>query len=997
MKRFRLLTALLIALLPAFGATAQSSFTFSGKVVDKSDGAPVEFATVVLSSGQWAVCDAKGSFTITKVAPGKTVVTVSCVGYAEDKREITVSKNILSYHIALSPDNLALEGAVVTAQDNSAAATTSRTIDKTALDHVQLMNVSSIAGLMPGGATTNPNLTSEQQFNIRASTAEEGNASFGTAVEVDGVRLSNNGSFGQFSSTSQMKGAATNNIASSNVESVEVITGVPSVEYGDMTSGVVKINTKKGKTPWTVTMSTSPNTKQISASKGFGLGESRSGASHGVLNASTEYTRSISEPMSPYTAYDRAQLSLTWSNLFNRGAFASTPLRFSAGVTGNVGGYDSAADPDQFKDTYTKTRDNVIRGNFNLNWLLSKSWITNLEMSGSISYSDKFSRENTNYSSAAGKVVLHGRESGYYIAKSYEEDPTGTVLIIPRGYWYNEMVEDNRPLTWKLGMKANWSRNIGRANNKVKAGADWTGDGNFGRGIYSTDFATAPSYREWLYCDKPFMHNLALYLEDNVMIPIGQGRLNLIAGLRQDNTFIRNTAYGNVSSLSPRFNAKYTVFSEKDRRKNFLKALAFRASWGVAVKLPSYSILYPTPTYYDRQVFASTTNSAGDSYVAYKITPRTIEYNADLRFQRNRQSEVGVEATLGGTKVSLAGFYNETVDAYTYEYAYSPHSYLYTDIQTLTGCPIAADDRSFSIDPVTGVVTVSDRTGGQPSVVLPGVTKNEFLSSAYAGNAQNPIRRYGLEWVVDFPRIKAINTTFRIDGNWYNYLSINTNPTPYYNSNILSSDGTPFKYYAIYYGDNTYSNGKRASNINTNLTVTTHIPRVRMILSFKVEASLLKFSQTLSERLDGTPRAYVLADRTDFLSTTSESIYEGEHYVIAYPDWYVSLDDPGTLRPFLEDYIAAVASGDNAKRGDLARLLATTSYKNVFLKDYISPYFSANVSVTKEIGDLASISFYANNFFNNLAQVRSTRTGNYNSVSSYVPAFYYGLTLRLKF
>ena len=995
---FRKLTILLLAaLLLPIGVQAQQLYTLSGTVVEKGGSEPVEFATVVLATGQWGVCDAKGAFTIAKVPAGKTTVTVSCVGYVEQKLEITVARNITNLKFSLPLDNLALEGAVVTAQESTNSATTSRTIDKTALDHVQLMNVSSIASLMPGGATTNPNLTSEQQFNIRGGSAESGNASFGTAVEVDGVRLSNNAAFGQFSSSSQVKGASTNNVASANVESVEVITGVPSVEYGDMTSGVVKINTKKGKTPWTVTMSTSPNTKQLSASKGFGLGEAASGASRGVLNASAEYTKSVSEPMSPYTAYDRAQLSMTWSNLFNRGALSSTPIRFSAGVTGNVGGYNSAADPDQFKDTYSKTRDNVIRGNFTLNWLLSKSWITNLEMNGSISYSDKQSRENTNYSSAVGKVVLHGREPGYFIAKSYEDDPTGTVLIIPRGYWYNEMVEDNRPLTWKLGLKANWARNFGSINNKVKVGADWTGDGNFGTGIYSPDLATAPSYREYPYCDKPFMHNLALYAEDNVMIPVGQGRVNLIAGIRQDNTFIRESHYGTVSSLSPRFNLKYTVFGEKGRKNAFLKALAFRASWGLAVKLPSYSILYPTPTYYDRQVFASTTNSAGNSYVAYKITPRTIEYNADLHFQRNRQSEVGVEATLGGTKVSLAGFYNETVDSYIYVNDFQPHDYLFTPTSSLSGCLIPADNRVFAIDPATGVVTVSDRTGALPSETVAGVIRHEFISSAHAGNAQHPLKRYGLEWVVDFPKIKPLNTTVRIDGTWYNYRALNTNLTAVYPSAQNSSDGTPFKYVGFYYGDSSYSNGRRTSNINTNLTVTTHIPRVRMILSLKVETCLLKYSQIISERLDGAQRTFVLSNRTAYLSTTDENIYQGEHYCISYPDYYISVDDPVTMRPFLDDYKAAVDAEDMAKISDLNKLLSVTSYTNTFLPDYISPYFSANISVTKEIGDLASVSFYANNFFNNLSQVRSSKSGNYESVTGYIPGFYYGLTVRLKF
>ena len=90
---------------------------------------------------------------------------------------------------------------------------------------------------LPGGATQSNTLTSEKRFDIRAASGESGNSSFGTAVEVDGVRLSNNASY------SDIKGVSTNNIASANVESVEVITGVPSVEYGDMGSGVVKINT----------------------------------------------------------------------------------------------------------------------------------------------------------------------------------------------------------------------------------------------------------------------------------------------------------------------------------------------------------------------------------------------------------------------------------------------------------------------------------------------------------------------------------------------------------------------------------------------------------------------------------------------------------------------------------------------------------------------------------------------------------------------------------
>jgi len=66
--------------------------------------------------------------------------------------------------------------------------------------------------------------------------------------------------------------------------------------------------------------------------------------------------------------------------------------------------------------------------------------------------------------------------------------------------------------------------------------------------------------------------------------------------------------------------------------------------------------------------------------------------------------------------------------------------------------------------------------------------------------------------------------------------------------------------------------------------------------------------------------------------------------------------------------------------------------------DKISPFAFANFSITKEIGDFASISFNAINFLNTMQLIKSTQT-NLNSslyATSYIPAFYYGLSLTLK-
>lgn len=982
--------------------TVAQTVTISGVIVDKATGDPVDFSTIQLeATEQWAVADMNGKFVIKNVPVGKNRVKVSCLGYVELVKIVEFSKDVTNLKFSLQADNLTLEGAVVTAQENANSATTSRTIDKTALDHVQVMNVADISALLPGGATKDPSLTSDQQIAIRAGSGESGSAAFGTAIEVDGVRLSNNASFTNSSLSGRsgsVAGASTNNIASSNIESVEVITGVPSVEYGDMSSGVVKINTRKGKTPWSVTMSTSPKTKQVSLSKGFGLGVSDRLGNLGVLNVSAEYTRSVSEPMSPYTSYDRKQLSVSYSNMYNRGALHDTPLHLTIGVAGNLGGLDNRSDPDKMLETFLTHRDNALRANLNLNWLLSKSWITNVELNASAVYSDKLQRENSLYTKTTTTMALHSAEQGYYINSDYTPGGNTDAVLLPKGTFYNIMALDDRPLSTKVTLKANWAKTAGNINNKVKVGVDWSTDKNFGVGEYTEDMSTAPSYRECRFCDVPAMHNIGAYLEDNFMLNIGRdAHLNLIAGVRNDNTVIPGSAYGVTSSLSPRFNAKYTAFTPRTRSREFLKEFSVRASWGVAVKQPSFAVLYPTPSYFDIGVFKSTADANNMVYEAYYVMPRTINYNPALRWQRNRQAEVGMEMNLGGNRISLAAFRTLTVDGYNRYTDYERFGYNLTTEASVQGLAIPAEDRVYSVSPVDGTITVSDRTGRLASVVAPNTPTKQFVSSYSEDNDDNPVKRYGLEWVIDFKRIKSLNTEIRVDGTYYGYKSVYTDMVAYCPATSKSADGSPFKYVGWYVGGNSTTNGTQTRSVKTNLTVTTHIPKVRMIVSMKLEASLYRYSQNLSEKADGSARSMVITDKNNNMSFTDGSVYDGPCYTVTWPEYYSSYDDP-TLRPFGEALIAASKDADKSLYNDLADLIVDNkTYNYTFIADKISPYFSANFSVTKEIGNLASISFYANNFFNNYAQVYSTKTGNWSSASGYIPKFYYGLTLRLKF
>ena len=439
----RKLLLLLFTLIPA--VVWAQRYDLSGRVLVKGTDKPIAQAVVELpQAGLWAVADGDGNFTVKGVPKGATRFVVSCLGYATTETELDVRAGMGRILLYAPEDNLKLESVVVTAKEAPNAMATSRTIGGNAIDHLQMVNASDISSLLPGGKTINPDLTKDNVFSLRSGGSAAGNASFGTAVEVDGVRISTNASLGE------MSGASTRNIASTNIESVEVVTGVPSAEYGDISSGVVKISTRKGKTPYTLVLSTNPRTKQISASKGFDLGTDR-----GVLNSSVEYTRAMKNPTSPYSSYSRTGIALNYQNTFAK------VLRFNFGVTANIGGMNTEDDPDAQVGEWEKVRDNALRANTSLKWLLNKPWITCVDFDASLSYADKLARRHTYQSSATETPAVHAESEGYYIAE-----------MLPATFYTTRNI-DSKQLDYAANLKATWVRSWGDVHSNAKIGASW--------------------------------------------------------------------------------------------------------------------------------------------------------------------------------------------------------------------------------------------------------------------------------------------------------------------------------------------------------------------------------------------------------------------------------------------------------------------------------------------------------------------------------------------
>ncbi len=860
-------------------AYAQSTrYDVGGTVRDAATGEPLAGAVVNIDE-LWAVTEADGRFTVERVGTGKCTLKVSLLGYVDVTIPLDVKGEVKNLEIKMQVSTLALKEVVVTAQRPQEGTGTTHNVGRDALNQLQLSNMTDMTALLPGGKTSNPDLTSSGSFSIRSAGAAAGNAAFSTAVEVDGVRLGNNAAFGQ------MSGVDTRSVAVDNVESVEVISGVPSAEYGDLGSGMVRIHTKRGRTPLNVAFTVNPRTWQTSVSKGIGIPHDG-----GVLNLSAEWARATKKLTSPYESYTRRGLGLTYSNTFAK------VLRFEAGVNGNLGGMDSKDDPDAFVGEYSKVRDNTLRANTSLTWLLNRPWVTNLKADAFVNYEDNLSHYHKYNSSASQLPAVHSEEEGYNYA-----------TLLPSGKYFSDQMTDSRELDYGASFKYSLVNRWDGYKSSLKAGVQWKANGNVGEGEYYQDPAlAADGYRPRPYRDYPFMHSVSPYIEEDFTFPFG---LEITAGLRMDNVIVKGSAYNNVRSLSPRLNVKWQI----------TKDFAVRGGWGVAEKLPSFYILYPKQEYRDILV-GSGYGQDGQLYYKYYTIPYKIEYNPNLKWQRNENAEIGIDATVLGTDISLVGFSNVTRNPYDFTNNYS--------------------------------VVELERDG---------VTDRTFVATRRQDNGA-PVYRAGAELTADFPEIRPLRTSLRLDAS-YNWSKTDDAGLYYYYNNGWSHTsiaGRSYQYVGVYANggnSNLMIRGKVSRSLDANLTAITHIPEARLVITCRIEASI--FSRSMN------------------IPTGGEDVL----YPVAYLDVE---DETPVLHPFTDEM---------KNDPDFRDLLIKPNNDYLFKLDGYGAYASANLNVTKEMGDHFSLSFFANNFTNSRPYVVSMATG---VGAIFTPAFYYGLTCRIK-
>lgn len=276
-----LFTRVAVALLPAFSlfavparVLAQQGGRLSGVVRIRASGQPVAGATVSIEGlGIVAQTDSLGRYALLRVPAGPQVVGARRVGYAPARTPFTMpAGRDATLDLAIATSALRLDQLIVTADRTGRARGelgSASVIDRNAIANQIAASLQGILELVPGVILNAPGLDGPSQFSLRAlgtpSTGGTGGtagtsaadiAASGTLIVLDGVPLSNNanlqtvGARGEIVSTASTAGGGVDlrRIPAAVLERVEVIRGIPSARWGDLTQGAVIVDTRAAAT-----------------------------------------------------------------------------------------------------------------------------------------------------------------------------------------------------------------------------------------------------------------------------------------------------------------------------------------------------------------------------------------------------------------------------------------------------------------------------------------------------------------------------------------------------------------------------------------------------------------------------------------------------------------------------------------------------------------------------------------------------------------------------
>jgi ferric enterobactin receptor len=612
---------LFLLILPLIGFSQNVSV--SGKVIS-SNGEPIFFAVVnIKGTTIFSNTDDNGAFKLF-VPTGKRIIAVSMLGYAPFEQELAISKPLSNLIFTLKESSLQLDGVVVTAKSSqSKEGTSTYSIGNDAIKQVQATSLTDIVSLLPGGKLAPQKLTNTAQLDLRTAENSEVN-SFGTSIIIDGTPLSNdanlqssNPSAGLSGGTNVAnKGVDLREIPASNIESVEVVTGVASAKYGNITSGAVIVTRKAGYSPLNINFNSTPSSYQGSISRGFKLKRL------GYINMDADYAYSINRPTEKRDFYQRINVGTRWTTTVNKPLSWSNTLALSYGFNGD--GRRTEPDEVLVSNRDIKNHRLVISNNGRLDLLGNLSYTFSVNATSQYT---KLEMEETD----GPRPLVEPMETGTYFT-----------TFSPLSYIQTTVMK-GLPINIYSRIESDQNKTIAGHNINFTTGIEYSIDKNFGEGRIqggeSVGAAGVPGSRGAKFHDIPASKTFSAYHQVSIARELTNFMYQFKAGLRYDNMIER------FNLLSPRISGMIGLF----------KQLKIRGAWGLAYKAPSMITLYSGPIYFDLVNLSYYDPIPAERLAVVTSTVITPD-NHNLKPSKGETREVSAEWGSGGFNLKVTGY-----------------------------------------------------------------------------------------------------------------------------------------------------------------------------------------------------------------------------------------------------------------------------------------------------------------------------------------------------
>ncbi len=819
------------------------------KVVDAKTQEAIVGAVVTQKSSKkvLAITDIDGKCELSSSYEGNLVV-ITYVGY----KSLTIP---LKNHaiIPLRQNATALGEVVVTARASDGPVTSS-IIGRDAMTHLQPNSIADLMELLPGGYAKDPNMGEANTITLRetgtmgayGAITKNNNysiSSLGTQFMVDGVPISTDANL-QYSPLSDTQSSASSStvennrnitnrgvdmrsISTDDIESVEVVRGIPSVEYGNLTSGLINIKKIRRAIPLTARFKADGYSKLFSLGKGLQL----DGEGNSILNVDLGYMDSKIDPTDNFENYKRVTGALRYTLRGDRKEKIKWQWNSSFDYSGSFD--DSKSDPDinygrvdEYKSSYSRL---ALTNGFNVK--MPKSWFKELDVNTLVSLQLDRLRQTRLVAPQRYGIVPLSWSDGENEAQAVYAEYTAHYLC------------DGKPFNAYVKAKGIMSFKTPHTSHTIKLGANWDLAKNFGRGqVYDMHHPLSVSgwsSRPRKYSDIPSLQNFSLFAEELLKADVGQSKVELMLGVRL-NTLLGLERQFDMSGkyyADPRANLAWHLPKFKLGGKPM--SISLNGGYGITTKMPTLNYLYPDKYYsnFICMAYYDTANPEQDSkFVVHTYVQDPTNYH--IKPARNHKWEIRLDMDWNDNRLSVDYFRESMTSGFRYSTIYGVYDYKSYD--------------------------VSQMAAGKDYTTLPYENKRVLDGYQQSSNGSELVKQ-GIELAFTSQRIHCLRTRINVTGAWFH--TRYTNSQPMYSPVTTVIDGTAVrdKYVGLY----DWNEGRENDRLNTNVTFDTQIPEWKLIFTTSVQCMWMIRTKQMWK--NGTPMVYISSEDGQLHAYTEDS------------------------------------------------------------------------------------------------------------------------------